>query len=176
MTEAMRSFPLFVFLGACSLNLSSVASFDIPYDIPEQTVPGNATANAAGVVVQAPLQPFPINVDVAQQAKANGVGGVISTVTLSSLSLSITKSSGCFDFVQDISISSSSTMPGSSLPSAVIATGSNPGCVQTFNLTPTNVNLKPYLDEGAQATPSGHGIPPAADVSFDGHLVAHASL
>jgi len=26
------------------------------------------------------------------------------------------------------------------------------------------------------ATPSGHGIPPAADVSFNGHLVAHASL
>ena len=172
----MRQALLFSFLAACNLNLSSVAAFDIPYDIPEQTVPGNAAANAAGVVIDAPLQPFPINVDVAQQAKANGVGGVISTVTLTSLSLSITKNSGCFDFVQDISISISSTKPGSSLPSAVIAAGSNPGCVQTFNLTPTNVNLKPYLDEGAQATPTGHGIPPASDVSFNGHLVAHAGL
>lgn len=172
----MRSLAALVLVTACSLNLSSVASFDIPYDIPEQTVPGDSVAHAAGVVVSAPLQPFPVNIDVAQQAKANGVGGVISTVTLTSLSLSITKSSGCFDFIQDISISISSTKPGSTLPSAVIASGSNPGCVTTWNLTPTGVNLKPYLDEGAQATPSGHGIPPASDVSFDGHLVAHASL
>src|SRR5438874_3940103 len=102
MVERMRYALLFTILAGCNFNLSSVAAFDIPYDIPEQTVPGNAVANAAGIVVDAPLQPFPINVDVAQQAKANGVGGVISTVKLTSLALSITKSSGCFDFVQDI--------------------------------------------------------------------------
>jgi len=176
MVEAMRRALLFAFLAGCNFNLSSVAAFDIPYDIPEQTVPGNAAAHAAGIVIDAPLQAFPINVDVAQQAKSSGVGGVISTVTLTTLTLSITKSSGCFDFVQDISITISSTKAGSTLQPAVIATGSNPGCVTTWNLTPSNVNLKPYLDEGAQATPSGHGIPPAADVSFNGHLVAHASL
>ncbi len=172
----MRHVLLFSVLAACNFNLSSVAAFDIPYDIPEQTVPGNAAANAAGVVIDAPLQPFPINVNVAQQAQAAGVSGVISTVTLTSLSLSITKSSGCFDFVQDLSISISSTKAGSTLPPAVIATGSNPGCITSWALTPSDVNLKPYLDEGAQATPSGKGIPPAADVSFAGHLVAHASL
>lgn len=172
----MRHVLFLSLLAACNLNLSSVAAFDIPYDIPEQTVPGNAAAHAAGIVVDAPMAAFPINVDVAQQAKNNGVGGVISTVTLTSLSLSITKSSGCFDFVQDITITISSTKAGSSLPPAVIATGSNPGCITTWNLTPASVNLKPYLDEGAQATPSGHGIPPASDTSFDGHLVAHASL
>jgi hypothetical protein len=172
----MRSIFLLSLVAACNFNLGSVVAFDIPYDVPEQTVPGNATAHAAGVSVSAPLMPFPVNIDVAQQAKANGVSGVISTVTLTSLSLSITKSSGCFDFVQDISISISSTKAGTALQPAVIATGSNPGCVQTFNLQTTSVNLKPYLDEGAQATPSGHGIPPATDVSFNGHLVAHASL
>jgi hypothetical protein len=163
-------------LAACNFNLSSVAAFDIPYDIPVQTVPGNATAHAAGVVIAAPLAAFPINIDVAQQAKAAGVSGAISQVELTSLTLSITSASGCFDFVQDISISISSTKAGTSLQPAVIATGSNPGCVQTFTLQPSSVNLKPYLDEGAQATPSGHGIPPASDVSFNGHLVAHASL
>lgn len=173
----MRPLALLFFVSACSLNLNTSAiGFDIPYDIPEETVPGNAVANAAGVAVDVTLPAFPINVDVAAQAKNNGVAGAISTVTLTGLSLTITKSSGCFDFVNDLSISISSTKPGSTLPPAVIASGSNPGCVQTFTLTPTNVNLKPYLDEGAQATPSGKGVPPAADVSFDGHLTAHASL
>ena len=172
----MRHLACLLCVAGCNLDLSAVTSFDIPYDVPEQTVPGNATAHAAGVVVDAPLQPFPVNINVAQDAQSSGVSGVVSTVTLTSLSLSITKSSGCFDFVQDISISISSTKPQSSLPSVVVATGSNPGCVTTWNLQTTSVNLKPYLDEGAQATPTGHGIPPASDVSFDGHLVAHASL
>jgi hypothetical protein len=171
----MRYSAALLFTAACSFNLSSVAAFDIPYDIPAQTVPGNAIANAAGVVVDFTLPPFPINVDVAKQAQSSGVSGAISTVKLTSLSLTITQGT-CFDFAQDLSISISSTKAGSSLPPAVIATGSNPGCVATWNLTPSNVNLKPYLDEGAQATPSGKGIPPAADETFTGHLVAHASL
>jgi hypothetical protein len=170
----MRPLLALVLLTACSFNLGSVG-FDIPYDIPEQTVPGDATAHASGVVVSAPLTPFPVNIDLAQQAKANNVAA-ISHVTLSSLTLSITKGSGCFDFVQDVTITISSTKAGTTLPPAVIATGSNPGCVQTFNLQPSDVDLKPYLDEGAQATPSAHGIAPASDVSFDGHLVAHAAF
>jgi hypothetical protein len=175
MVEAMRRALLFAFLAGCNFNLSSVAAFDIPYDIPAQTVPGNALANQAGIAVDFSLPAFPINVDVAQQAKQNGVGGVISTVTLTSLSFTITQGT-CFDFANSLSITISSTKAGSSLQPAVIASGSSPGCVTTWNLTPTNVNLKPYLDEGAQATPSGNGIPPAADETFTGHLVAHASL
>jgi len=170
----MRPSLALVLLTACSFNLGPIG-FDIPYDIPEQTVPGNAAANAAGVPIDAPLTPFPVNIDVAQQAKAHGVDAV-SHVTLSSLSLSITKGSGCFDFVQDVTITISSTKAGTTLQPAVIATGSNPGCVQTFTLQPTSVDLKPYLDEGAQAAPSAHGIPPASDVSFNGHLVAHAAF
>jgi hypothetical protein len=169
----MRFLPL-AFLTACSINLGPVG-FDIPYDIPQQTVPGDQAANAAGVTVDATLPPFPLNIDVAKQAQANGVSGVISTVTLTSLSLSTTDGS-CFDFVQGVSIAISSTKAGSALPPAVVATGSTPGCVQTFNLQTTSVNLKPYLDEGAQATPTVSGVPPAASVSFDGHLVAHAGL
>ncbi len=167
----------FVLASACNVNLGSVAGFDIPYDIPDQTVPGNAVANAAGVVIDVSLPPFPINVDVVQQAKANGVSGAVSSVTLTSLSFTMdASSSGCFDFIQDLSITISSTNPSTTLAPAVIASGSNPGCVTTWNLTPSDVNIKPYLDEGAQATPAGHGIPPANDETFGGHLVAHASL
>ena len=155
--------------------MSSVAAFDIPYDIPAQNVPGNTLANQAGIAIDFSLPAFPINVDVAQQAKQNGVGGVISTVTLTSLAFTITQGT-CFDFANSLTITISSTKAGTTLQPAVIATGSSPGCVTTWNLTPTNVNLKPYLDEGAQAAPSGNGIPPAQDETFTGHLVAHASL
>ena len=172
-----RRLLLLVCVSACNVNLGSVAGFDIPYDIPDQTVPGNAVANSAGVVVDVSLPPFPINVDVVQQAQANGVSGAVSTVTLTSLSFTMDPpTSGCFDFVQDLSITISSTKAGTTLAPAVIASGSNPGCVTTWNLTASSVNIKPYLDEGAQATPAGHGIPPASDETFNGHLVAHASL
>ena len=63
------------------------------------------------------------------------------------------------------------------LQPVVIATGASPGCVQTFALTPTpNVDLKPYIDEGASVTMTGQAIPPADNVSFDGALVLHASI
>lgn len=171
----MRTLAL-AFLTACTVNLNTGSiGFDIGYDIPQQTAPGNAAANAAGVAVDATLPPFPINIDVEKQEQANGVSGVVSTVTLTSLSLSTTNGA-CFDFVQSLSISISSTKAGSSLPPVVVATGSNPGCVSTFNLQTTSVNLKPYFDEGAQATPEVSGVPPASDVTFNGHLVAHAAL
>src|SRR5678816_2108879 len=102
----MRRYALF-FLAACNFNLSSVAAFDIPYDIQAQTVPGNALANQAGIAVDFSLPAFPINVDVANQAKQNGVGGVISTVTLTSLSLKITQGT-CFDFANSLTITISS--------------------------------------------------------------------
>jgi hypothetical protein len=168
-------FLAFAAVTGCSLSLSSVG-FDIPYSIPAQTVPGDQDAHNAGVSVDVPLTPIPLNIDLAQEEQQNGVSGVITTVTLTSLSLSITQGSGCFDFVDSLSLSIESTNPSTSLPIAVVATGANPGCVQTFMLTPTSVNLKPYLDEGAQIAPSASGVPPAADVSFDGQLVAHASL
>jgi hypothetical protein len=167
----------FVLACACNVDLGSVAGFDIPYDIPDQTVPGNAVANSAGVVVAVTLPAFPINIDVVQEAQANGVSGAVSTVELTSMSFTMdAASSTCFDFIQDLSITISSTKPGTTLAPVVIASGSNPGCVTTWNLTPSNVNIKPYLDEGAQATPAGQGIPPASDETFDGHIVAHASL
>ena len=150
--------------------------FDIPYAIPEQTVQGDPIAHAAGTLLAgAPINPFNLNIDLQQEEQAHQVNG-ISHVTLSSLGFSITNGSGCFDFVKDVTISVESTKSGTALPPAVIATGSNPGCVQTFDLQPTSVDLEPYIDEGASVTSSGHGVPPSSNVTFDGNLVLHASL
>ena len=150
--------------------------FDIPYAIPEQTVQGDPVAHAAGTLLAGtPINPFSLSIDLQQEEQAHDVSA-ISHVTLSSLGFTITKNSGCFDFVQDVSISIESTKSGTALAPAVIATGSSPGCVQTFDLQPTGVDLKPYIDEGASVTSSGHGIPPSSNVTFDGQLVLHASL
>jgi hypothetical protein len=169
------SLALSVAATACSLSLSSVG-FDIPYSIPMQTAPGNQVANMAGVAVNVTLMPIPLNINLAQDEQQSGTSGVITTVTLTSLSFTIDQGSGCVDFVDSISLSIESTKSGSSLPSAVVATGSNPGCVQTFALTPTTVNLQPYFNEGAQVVPTVSGVPPASDVTFDGQLTAHAAL
>ncbi len=168
---------LLVLASSCSLSLGPIG-FDIPYDIPQQQVPGDPTAHAAGVAVSVPPTTFPINVDLAAAAKQNGVSS-ISSVTLTSLSFTIQPagSSECFDFVQSVSVSIASTKAGTTLPSQVVATGSSPGCVQTFTLSPnSSVNLKPYIDEGASATLTGQMIPPANTVSFNGSMRLHAAF
>jgi len=167
---AKRLSALFVVL-ACG-----AVGFDIPYAVPEQTVQGDPVAHAAGTLLGGtPINPFSLSIDLQQEEQAHDVSA-ISHVTLSSLAFSITKNSGCFDFVKDVSISIESSKSGTTLPPAVIATGSNPGCVQTFDLEPTDVDLRPYIEEGANVTSSGHGVPPSSNVTFDGQLVFHASL
>jgi len=166
----------------CNFSVSDPLGFDIPYAVPEQSVPGNAAANAAGIAIDSPPITFPINVDLATEAQNNHVNA-ISQVTLTSLSLTITATdepsgdTDCFDFVESVSLSVASTKSGSALQPQVIATGNNPGCVQTFVLTPSpNVNLKPYIDEGANVTMTGQAIPPADDISFNGAMNLHAQL
>jgi len=143
----------------------SSIGFDMSYDLPDLSVPGDPQAHAAA--------PFAIAVDLGQQQSH---AGEVSTVTLASIEFSITDESGCFDFVDDVSLTIASTKPGTTLAPAVVATASGPGCVHTFSLTPATVDLKPYLDEGATVRATGSGVPPATAVTFDGHVVLHASL
>lgn len=143
----------------------SSVGFDMSYDVPNMSVPGDPQAHAA--------TPFAIAVDLGQQQSH---ADEVSTVTLASIEFSITDESGCFDFVDDVSLTIASTKPGTTLAPAVVATASGPGCVHTFSLTPTTVDLKPYLDEGATVRATGSGVPPATAVTFDGHVVLHASL
>jgi hypothetical protein len=159
----------------CLLFAGCVIGFDIPYSIPQQTVPGDTVSHAAGTLLSgSPVDPFALDISLSQQEQANHVSA-ISHVYLTSLSFDITSGgSDCFDFVQSVTLSVASTKSGSALPTAVIATGTSPGCVRHFALTPTSVDLKPYIDEGAQVTSSGQGVPPDHDETFDGQLVLHA--
>lgn len=156
----MRALVL-VLVTACSFK----ADFDLPYDVPELTIQGTDYGKPA---------PFSFIVDLSQSPEPPVSG--VSTVTLSSVAFSITKGSGCFNFINDVTIWIESAKSGSTLERAVVATGSAPGCVDKMALEPTTVNIKPYLDEGATILATGTGIPPADTVSFDGRVVLHASL
>ena len=161
---------VFALAAACS-----PIGFDVSYDVPNLTIPGDPQAHAAGVPFSGTAAPFALDVSFDQQEQQSHADGV-STVTLTSIDFSITQDSGCFDFVDDVTLTISSTKTGTALAPAVVATGSNPGCVQTMTLTPAAIDLKPYIDEGAVIRATGSGVPPASIVTFDGHVVLHASL
>jgi hypothetical protein len=167
----MRLIVTIAFVFACS-----DIGFDMPFDVPNVTVPGNPTAHAMAIPYKGSAAPFALDVDLTQEAQDNQLPGAISTVTLSTLDFSVTSDGGCFDFIQDVTLTILSAKPGTTLQPTVVATGTSPGCVKTLTLVPTTVNLKPYLDEGAMIRADGSGIPPEKPVTFDGRVVLHASL
>ena len=156
-------------LGCSSLG------FDMPFDVPNVTVPGNPTAHALAMPYDGASAPFALDVDLTQAAKENQLPGAITAVTISTLDFTV-KGDGCFDFVDDVSLTIESTKKGTPLAPAVIATGASPGCVRVLALTPTTVDLKPYIEEGALIRAAGSGVPPATPVTFDGRVVLHAAL
>jgi hypothetical protein len=149
--------------------------FDMSYDVPSVTIPGDPTAHASATHVDGYTAPFALDLDLSQATQDQKVPGEISTVTISTLDFSVT-SDGCFDFIDAVTLTIESTSPTTTLPSAVIATGSSPGCVRVMSLVPTTVDLKPYIQEGATIHASGSGVPPADAVTFDGEVVLHAAL
>jgi hypothetical protein len=166
----MRLIVTAAFIFGCS-----AIGFDMPFDVPNVTVPGNPTAHAMKLPFAGAAAPFAVDVDLTQAAKDNQIPGAISTVTLSSLDFTVT-SDGCFDFVEEVDLVIESAKVGTTLPPTVIASATNPGCVRVVSLVPTDVNLKPYLEEGATISATGSGVPPATAVTFDGHVVLHAAL
>jgi len=167
----MRRFAL-VLAAGCSLGIG----FDMPFDVPQLTIAGNPAAHAAAKPLSGAVAPFALSVDLSQAEKQNDMAGVIHTVTLESAVFTITNASGCFDFVDYVSFTIESTKPGTTLPPAVLATGAGPGCVQTFTLTPTSIDIKPYLDEGATVSATASGVPPETNVTLDGRVVLHATI
>ena len=165
----MRLIVVALALG-CSLDLG----FDVPFDVPSITVAGDGAAHMMRIHVDASAAPFALDITLGDQTRGKVPGGV-STVTLASLDLAV-MGDGCFDFVDDVTLTIASTKPDTTLEPVVIATGTEPGCVRTFALTPSTVNLKAYLDEGASLRAAGSGIPPATSVTFNGHAILHASL
>jgi hypothetical protein len=161
---------------ALAAGCSLASGFDVSYQVPELTIPGNPVAHAAEQPLATTVPPFAISIDSDQWQQQSQLSGVVSSVRLASLSFTITGDSGCFDFVDTVTLTITSRKVGSALQPATVATGTGQGCVQNFALTPATLNIKPYLDEGASIRAAGSGVPPASKVTFDGQFTLHATL
>jgi hypothetical protein len=152
----------------------SIADFDVDQPVQEQMVQGSG--------IPAPLAalfPLPLSLDLTAKIKAHDTGP-IDSVTLSDLSLTITKTdepsgdSDDWSFVQTVTVTVESTQSGSTLPKVQIASASSPGAVKTMTfVVDESVNLKPYIDEGSKVESSGTGTVPPDDVSYDGASTFH---
>lgn len=179
----MRAVFLFVTTVLVSAGCAGVVSFDIDRDIEEQVQRGDPIANAAGRIVpdQSPIRPFVLNIDLTAEAMAHRVTG-IQRVFLRHLSFTVTATArsspsdnDCWDFIDRIEVQVESTRSGSSLPRRTIATAMRPGCVDTLTFSVTSdVDLRPYIEEGIRFVTHASGIPPADDVSFRGRVTVRA--
>jgi hypothetical protein len=160
---------------AIALALAAVAGcgvlpFDVGQDIAEQKVPGSVVG---GILPSFIPTPIPITINIQSETEKRGTGPARSA-GLSSLTLSATRSSGTFDFLDEVHIFVSS-QGNSSLPRSEIATLKPvPKGATTVSFTPTNVDLLPYINAGAQIDSQATGTQPKNDFFFDGHLVITA--
>ncbi|MDB4953901.1 MAG: hypothetical protein JWO36_1470 [Myxococcales bacterium] len=149
-----------------------VADFDVTQPIIEQRVQGSALPGPLGM-----LFPLPLSLDLSAKIKQQN-SGPIDGVTLSSLTLSITKTaepSGDTDdwsFVDSIDVYVSSSKSGSTLPKLKLAHVASPGTVRTLNfIVESGVNLKPYVEEGSVVEGTATGRAPQDDETYDGVAV-----
>jgi hypothetical protein len=146
----------------------SIIDFDVDQAIPAQTIPGSSVPTPI-----ASLFPVPLSLDLSSKIKQQNTGP-INSVTLSSLELTITApADGSVDwsFVDEVDVFVESTKSGTTLPKTKLATASHPtGKTMAFTVE-GGVNLKPYVDEGAQVDSSGTGHAPTMNVTYDGKAV-----
>lgn len=162
----LASVSLTLALAGCDL-----VAFDVDQPIREQTVQGSALPRPL-----AGLFTIPLDLDLTAQIRAQDTGPV-DRVELASMSLAITataRPSGDADdwsFIDDIEVFVRPSADGSSLPRVRIAHATAPGAVTTLRFAVDDVDLLPYVDQGAIVESSASGRQPADDVSFDGAAV-----
>jgi hypothetical protein len=143
-----------------------IADFDVEQAIPSQTIQGSGVPMPLASVF-----PIPLTLDLESKIKSRETGP-IDSVTLKSLTLNVTSSTGNWSFVQSIDVFVESTKSGTTLPKVKIASVGAPGAVRTLAFkVEDDVNLKPYVDEGSKVESSGSGTQPTEDVTFDGKSV-----
>jgi hypothetical protein len=147
-----------------------IVSFDVSQDVPTQTVQGSPLG---GILPGFLSAPFPITIDVKQETAKRSTGPARSA-NLKQVEFRITSpDAGTFDFVDEIHIFVESSMSGSSLPKVEIANLKPvPKGQKTIDLTIVpNVDLLPYINEGAVISATAMGHQPAVSTSYDGTVV-----
>ena len=146
--------------------------FDINQPIPEQKIMGNVLAGVLGAFLPTPFS-LPINLE--QETKSHGTGPAQSA-GLTALSFKLTnipnppRSSDNFDFVDRIEIYVESVKSGTALTKQKVADLlSVPKGATKLNLQCyPNVDLVPYINEGARISSTASGRVPSNDITFDG--------
>jgi hypothetical protein len=166
-------------LAAVALALAgckSGVSFDVTEDIPGTDVDGDPLLNMAGMVLPvAPLTPFGLMFDLQAELDAHNAGPA-QEINLTGMNIAVTDGLGDQDddlaWLTSVTVTVESTMPGSSLPAAEIA--SRDDFPAGFATLPMNVNagvdLLPYVEEGMRITTSADGIVPPDDVQVGGDV------
>lgn len=163
-------------LGLAASGCVGVGSFELVVPIAEQRIDGNPLGGLLGGALFE--LPIPLDVDLAAETAARDTGPA-QHVRLASLSLSITASSepagdsDDFEFVDSAEIFVESRDPATSLPRARIARVDTvePGTRTLVFLVDDDVDLLPYVQEGARLSSRASGRVPPDDVSFDGRVV-----
>lgn len=165
---------LFVAITTCH---GDTIAFDISQNIPEQVIPGDPVANSVASGADGGL-----SLHFSPSVGPMTVDGLAS-LGLRSLQLSITASrepegdTDCWDFLDSAAVSIESTLEGSSLARAPVASVTQPGCITTLVFTPADgLDLLPYVREGFRLVIDVTGVPPPDDVSFDGRFVMRAGV
>lgn len=150
---------------------SDIIDFDITQPVPEQRVQGSPLPGPL-----AALFPLPLDLDLSAKIKEQD-SGPIDSITIESLSLTITDAArpggdaDDWSFVESIHVFVKSSRQGSTLPRVEIANVGAPGAVTTLTFQVTDVNIKPYVDEGSIVESEGRGMLPPDDVSYSGSAV-----
>jgi hypothetical protein len=163
--EAMKTLAALMLIAVAGC---SVADFDVTRAIPSETIAGTGSLPSA----TSPDTAQPLDVPLHQVVDSSSTG-FVNSIYLSDLTLDI-HSTGDWSFVQSMDLYIASTMSGTTLPKVVVASASAPGAVTKLNLAITpDVDLVPYINEGAVLTATATGTQPSHDVTLDGQFTLH---
>jgi hypothetical protein len=152
-----------------------VGAFDLVQPLAEQRVVGSPLGGVLGGFFEVPI---PLEVDLAAETMARETGPA-QAVRLRSLTLGVTATAEEGDdtddlsFIDRVDIFVESREGGSSLPRVRVATLGDvaPGTREVSFDTDEEVNLLPYVQEGARLTSEGEGTAPPDDVTFAGEAI-----
>jgi hypothetical protein len=150
---------------------SGIADFDITQSVAEQRVQGSPLPGPL-----AALFPLPLDLDLSAKIRERD-SGPIDSITIASLTLTVTDAgrpagdSDDWSFVESIRVFVRSSRQDSTLPRVEIASTGAPGAVTTLTFDVTDVDIKPYVDEGSIVESEGRGMLPPDDVTYTGSAV-----
>lgn len=153
-------------------------AFDVTLDLPEQRQPAMPAGSISSFLPAASAPTVTLNVNLSDEAKLRGANPP-KNAYVRSLSFTITSTArsvgdvDTFDYLNTADFFLESTLPGSALQRLKVATiSSKVGAAgELYPALISNLDVFPYLKEGAKIVGAATGNTPTDDVSYTGKLV-----